>query len=592
MEVKFFSAESREAAEAMAEAHFKCDRKDLVLEDVNGGEDGKPWEGFAMTGTPSQINNTDAGFATYFEADGVYLEIFPERGAGNELEAAVLSKHLSRKNISGLNTSAVQSLIMERRGRAKIASAQQESIYGEDLVVDIPKDEMTARAWLLSPEPGGPLMELDAAVKKVREAGITNGIDEQALTRLLEAKDYGEPFVIAEATPPKDGSDGKLIFHFSTDGRTGRPREIGGGRVDYRSLDLYEPVVENQLLVTRTPATEGVPGATVTGRALKQKPGKEINLPKGKNVDVNEERTEIRAKCSGMVEFLNNSINVSSVYKINGDCDLSVGNIDFDGSVHISGNVRSGHVVKASGGITIGGAVEAATVIAGGNIEIKGGMQGADKGRIESGGSISILFIERGTAVADGSINVDVSIHSNLEAGGSIIASGRRGAIIGGQAGAAGDIVANFLGAISQPLTYIEVGVTPRKRVRIQNLEKEIERIKNETVKLDQLDVYLKNGKEKLDPETWDKLFRSGAENRRVNEQSLEEYKTEIEDLKYELEHATESKVHVLETAFDGTKITIGNGIYKINTEIQFATFRYKDAEVIYGPCERSKAKE
>jgi len=592
MEVKFFSAESREAAEALAEAHFRCDRKDLVFEDVNGGEDGKPWEGFALAGNPSQINNMDAGFAVYFEDDGVYLEIFPERGAGNELEAAVVSKHLSRKNISGLNASAVQSLITGRRGRVKIANAQRENVYGEDLVVEILKDEMAARAWLLNPEPGGALMEFDAALKKVRDAGVTNGINEQALGRLLEMKDYEEPFVIAEATPPEDGVDGVLVFHFSTDGRTGKPREIGGGRVDYRSLDLYEPVAEDQLLVTRTEATEGRPGATVTGRTLKQKPGKEIKLPKGKNVNVNDEKTEMRAKCSGMVEFLNNSINVSSVYKVNGDCDLSVGNIDFDGSVHISGNVRSGHVVKASGGISIGGAVEAATIIAGGNVEIKGGMQGADKGRIESGGSISILFIERGTAIADGSINVDVSIHSNLEAGGSIIASGRRGAIIGGQAGAAGDIVANFLGAISQPHTDIEVGVTPRKRVRIQNLEKEIERLKNEIVKLDQLDAYLKNGKGKMDPETWDKLFRSGAENRRVDEQGLEEDMVEIEDLKYELEHATESKVHVLDTAFDGTRIIIGNGIYKINTEIQYATFRYKDAEVVYGPCERSKAKD
>ena len=592
MQAKYFTADNRDAAVEMAEKFFSCPKDLLTIDDIGGGDDGKPCQILAISGNAGLIRNADASFGVWYEKDGVWLEIYSERGEGGSLDVPAMVKHLNRKNLSGFDQTAVQMLVAAKKGRIKIAPFQPEYIYGEEIATEIAKDEMSARAWLLAPEPGGPILEYETAVQKLQEAGVVHGVRKEELQRLLSQKDYGEPFTVAHATPVKDGEEGKLIFHFSTDARTGRPREIGGGRVDYRSLDLYEPVTEGNLLVTRIAATEGEPGITVKGRTIKQKPGKEVNLPKGKNVIINDEKTEMRAKCSGMVDFLNKSINVSSVYKINGDCDLSVGNIDFDGSVSISGSVRSGHTIKASGGITVGGAVEAATLIAGGNVEVKGGMQGADKGRIEAGGSITIMFIERGTAIADGSIKLDVSIHSTLEAGGTITAKGRRGAIIGGRAGAAGNVTANFLGTVSRTQTEVEVGMMPRKRIRIQNLEKEIEKLKAEIVKLDQLDAYLAATKEKLDPETWDKLNRSGLENRRADEQMLEDNNLEIQDLKYELEHATEGKVHVTDTAFDGTRIIIGNGIYKVTGDIQYATFRYKDAEVIYGPCEISKSKE
>ena len=592
MKAKFVTAESREAAEVIAGIHFGCSRSNIIFEVISGDEQNNSlWKLLAVTGTPGEIANMNATYALYYEEDGVYLEIYAARGAGRPLENNALMQHLSRKDISGVNAQAVQSLAASGSGRIKVASPQQEHIYDGDMTIEIPGNEMEARARLLRAEEGGVELELSAARQKLLIAGVTHGIDEQALKNMIEAKDYGEPYVIASAIQPVDGENGKLIFNFSTDERTGRPREIGGLRVDYRSLDLYEPVTDGQLLVTRIPATEGTPGMSVKGKELKQKPGKEAVFPRGKNVTVNDEKTEMHAMCSGMVQFLNNSVNVSSVYKVNGDCDLSVGNIDFDGSVHVSGAVRSGHTIKATGGVVVGGTMEAATIIAGGNVEIKSGMQGADKGRIEAGGTVTALYIERGTVIADGSVNVDVSIHSHIETGGTLTAKGKRGAIIGGRAGAAGNIIANYLGAVSNTRTEIMVGMMLRKRERILFLEKETGRLNNEMIKLDQLVAYLEKTKDKMDPATWDKLSRSGVENRRLNEESLEDIKAETEELKYEMEHATEGKVHVFDCAYNGVRITIGSDTYKVVDEVTYATFKYKDGQVVYGPCDLSKTK-
>ena len=593
MKLKYITAESREATETKAAQHFGRDRSEIAFEVISGGEDGaEQWELLAIAeARPGEVSNMDSSFGVYYEPDGVYLELYEYRGAGSPPDSQSLMQHLGRKKIEGISLKSIQSLTAAGMGRVKIANPQQEHIYGEDVSVEISNDDMAARARLLPPEPGGASLDLETAKQKLGAAGVVHGVDERALAALLESRDYGEPRQVAAATPYQDGENGKLVFNFSTDERTGRPREIGGGRVDYRSLDLYVPVTEGQLLVTRSLATPGTPGMSVKGRELKQKPGKEVNLPRGKNVSVNAEKTEMYSMYSGMVQFMNNAINVSSVYKINGDCDLSVGNIDFDGSVHISGSVRSGHTIKATGGVIVGGTVEAATIIAGGNVEIKNGVQGADKGRIEAGGSVTALYIERGTVIADGSINVDVSIHSQIETGGTLTALGKRGAIIGGRAGAANNIVANYIGAISNTQTEVVVGVVMRKRERISFLEREIERLNNELVKLNQLDAYLERTKTKMDKETWDKLFKSGAENRRLDVEGLEDCNAEMAVLKNELEHATEGKVHVFETAFHGTRIVIGNNTFKANDDISFATFRFRDGEIVYGPCEISKPK-
>jgi len=590
MKAKYFTAESREAAEAKAATHFACGKESLTIDIIKGDQEGETeWEILAIQGTPAANNNMNAFYNVFYEPDGVYLEIYPERGAGSDLDRSALMQHLSRKKIVDLSISSVQEISEKGGGRNRIAMTQQEYIYGEDMSVEVSGDELEVTARLLAPEPGGPAIQLEMAKSRLTEAGVSHGIDLVDLTTLIETKEYNEPKVVARATEPTNGEDGKLVFHFSTDERTGAPVEIGGGRVDYRTLDLFIPVVEGQHLVTRTVATEGEPGLSVRGNPIKQRPGKETNLPRGKNVTFNDDRTEMHAACAGMVEFVNNAINVSSIYKITGDCDMSVGNIDFEGSVHITGSVRSGHTIKATDGINIAGGVEAAKLIAGGNVEVKGGMQGSGKGTIEAGGSVSIMYIEQGSISADGPVTVDVSIHSKIETGSTLHAKGKGGAIIGGKASAAGDIIVNFIGALSNTKTEVEVGVMPRKRARLLVIEKEMERLEGDKVKLDQLDTYLAKSKGAMDNETWTKLHISGVENRKINDADTKAYTEEMEELKYEMEHATDSRVHVFDTAFSGSKVGIGSSAFAVNDEISYATFRYSNGEVVWGPCEISK---
>jgi len=589
MKAKYFTAANRAAAEEMAENYFDHSKEDIHFEVLYDDEEGY-CQLLAILGSSGEIANRDAQYGLFYEEDGVFLELYEKKGFGSTLNNENLIHHLSRKNIHDFSLSAVQKLIEESSGRAKIATAQNESFYGEDLWVVIAADEMSASARLLAPEHKELELGLDDAKWKLNEAGVKHGVDEQALIDLLKSKDYDNLKAIAFANPPENGLDGKLIFHFSTDERTGKPKELECGRVDYRSLDLYAAVANGQLLVSKTNATEGHPGISVKGLELKQKTGKEVSLPRGKNVTINDEKTELRATCSGLVEFVNNSINVSNVYKITGDVDLSVGNIDFDGSVHITGSVRSGNTVIATGGIIIDGSVEAAKIYSGGNVEVKGGMQGSDKGLIEADGCVKILYVERGTIRAGGPITVDVSMHSYLESGDIITLTGRRGAIIGGHVGASRAIVTNYIGAhFSNARTEVIVGVTPSKRARLHFLTAEIARLENEQTKLDKLDTYLARSKDMMNIQKWELLKQSSIENRKFNDDEIEMYTREMNDLEYELEHATEGRIHVFDTVYSGSKVHIGPDVYNASDEIKSVSFKYADGHVVYGNLELSK---
>ena len=78
-------------------------------------------------------------------------------------------------------------------------------------------------------------------------------------------------------------------------------------------------------------------------------------------------------------------LSVVNVYEVNGNLDMSMGNIDFNGDVNITGSVRSGVTVHAMGSIYVGGFVEGATLIAGKDIVLKDGVNTKNSGKIEAG---------------------------------------------------------------------------------------------------------------------------------------------------------------------------------------------------------------
>jgi uncharacterized protein (DUF342 family) len=116
-----------------------------------------------------------------------------------------------------------------------------------------------------------------------------------------------------------------------------------------------------------------------------------------------------------------------------------------------------------------------------------------------------------------------------------------------------------------------------------------LERLAGERENLDKLDRYLEKTKGVMAPEKWELLHVSSVENRCANAESFKEFSNEQSNLVYELEHATNGMIHVLNTVFTGSRVLIGPDSYTVNDEINYVSFKHSDDHVVFGPCELSK---
>ncbi|NLT57757.1 MAG: DUF342 domain-containing protein [Clostridiales bacterium] len=586
MRARFFSGEDRQAAAAAAAAFFQMEVGQLVIEEVRPVEGAPPVQLLAIDPEGAPIDQMNGGFALRFEADGVYLELLPPRGQGLPIDRGGLQERLSRKGVSGLDRPLLEALLARGVGCARIAPPQRERLLQEEAVVRLSADAMEATLELLPPEPGGALMGAAQIKQALREAGVVAGLQEEEIARAAREHTYGRSYRVAVGRPPQDGRDGELIYHFDQSG-IGVPTVDKEGKAYFRELNLFVPVERGQLLVTRVPATEGVPGVTVTGQERRQRKGREVPLPRSTNAVADEHKTTLHAACDGMVELVGGVVQVSGVYTVKGDVNMGIGNIDFNGSVVVNGSVMAGMTVQATGDLTVGGGAEGCTLEAGGNIKIARGMQGMDRGVIRAGGSVTAQFVERASVSAGEDIKVDMLVHSTAEAGRNLLAAGKRGSIVGGLARADKLVVARTVGTEAAIRTEVEVGLQPVRRKRILFLEKEQAGLAAEYEKLATLHGYL----EKADPadEAKRALRASVVGSLRKNRAAHQRQQQELEALRQELECAGACKLHVLGKIHPESHIGIGPASLRIDQPVSFATFTCRDGKIVFGACEYTR---
>lgn len=181
----------------------------------------------------------------------------------------------------------------------------------------------------------------------------------------------------------------------------------------------------------------------------------------------------ISSGVNGCVSLIDGQVFVSDLYEVE-NVDNSTGNIEFEGSVQVNGNVCSGFSVIAQGNVIVNGVVEGAFIRADGDIVIARGMNGMSKGRLEAGGNIVAKFLENSNANAAGYISAESILHSKVMAGSEINVNGRRGNVTGGHVCAGYKVSAKNLGANLGASTVVEVGVNPGLKAEYQTLQEEL----------------------------------------------------------------------------------------------------------------------
>ncbi|GFM37203.1 FapA family protein [Desulfovibrio psychrotolerans] len=417
----------------------------------------------------------------------------------------------------------------------------------------------------------GVLHALHVPVALVDQAAI-----EEALERCERTGKPSEPVVLARGRQPVHGRDGYV--EMLSEEREAAPVGMtkANGAIDFRNRGLLPSARAGAAVAVVHPPTRGVAGVDVLGNVLPANDGQPAKVTLDRSVALDADGKTVLAQVDGLAQYVGGTLSVQEVVQVDGDVDFSTGNIHVaTGSVRVKGTVLSGFSVKTPGSLVVGAAIESARIMAGGNVEVAGGILMMEKGYVRCGGSVHAGFVNEAVIEARDDVVVrDFMLHSTVLCGGRVIATTGRGRIQGGSITCMGGVEALELGAELGVATKVTVAVSSKA---LRELEKERDTVKEALIKLTA--KFGEGAEEEL-------LMRARPEQYKAIEAALalrETLTNKYNDLREQVAEARvrasakllDKRVAVSGVVHPGTVITIGEAVFTVSHPIQAAVFRY-----------------
>jgi len=510
----------------------------------------------------------------YFKIDtrgvDIFLTVYSPMGEGKRIEVNDVLRELQNQGITNYDLRAITITISEKDSKSVRIGGKTFSVGGKrHSVAKISDDKMKATVSIIPSTGEIYSPTLDEIKNDLAAAGVVYGIDEVIIKEMLQNRLIDEPVVVAQGRPAVDGKNAIIEYFFNTEKKRTPFAMSEDGSVDFREIGLIQTIKAGGILAKKVGLNKCTHGMSVTGQSIPATDGKDIILPKGKNTLLSEDGTELIATVKGQIIWDGVKIDVDPVCKIKGDICFETGNIYFNGSLIIDGNVNEGFIVKADDDIEIKGTVEKAFVESlEGNITVHGGIVGVGQDKIHAQKKLMAKFIQNADVSAGGDVIVtEFILHSLVDCGGSVfVTKGKKGAIIGGKIRATKEICAKTIGNIAETVTIIQVGIDPAVREEINSITHDIQSAQDELKKA-VMDVNtLRTMKEKfgsLSPEK-EETYQLARSMQIAMTSEVKYLKQRSESLQKEIEYLKDGKISAIEYIYPRVKITIVKNEYEI----------------------------
>jgi len=533
--------------------------------------------------------------------DGRLLATFEASECKPPLDEAGIKGALAEQGLSGLflYENALSTLLKKYSSPCESFVSEIGERRDGGCTIKIDDEKMTARLTLTPPYGGAPVTLLQIQLA-LQERGVVKGIMTNEIETAL-TEGYAKERIIAQGQRPVKGIDARfqsLIPQI----RERKPQIDKRGIANYRDLGQLIVVRPGDPLMCRTPPTAGKQGWDITGRAIMPQPGQDIQFASGlQGVELDPEaeldpdnNSLLLAAITGQPKLVPNGVVVEPTLALP-QVDMSTGNMSFDGTINIKGDVKDGMKIRVTGDVFVGGTVEAAEIEADGNIVIKGGVIGHSEHSgdpnevptfnaiIISKGSISAHFAENASMEAGIDIIIEeFSMHNHLTALNRVLvgkSGGRKGRIIGGMTSASVLVKTAVIGSSAGFITKIRAGFNPYLQAEQDRLKLEIDALEKEQEDLKKIIAFVLAHPEK------DKnaLLNKALHTRAQIEIDCTRLHAERTHLLSEMTLAEHVQVIVEHAIHAGAEIQIGNAVWKNNEERGKGVFQLVENEVVFG---------
>lgn len=205
--------------------------------------------------------------------------------------------------------------------------------------------------------------------EELTKNNVIYGIIEENFGQLV--KGTGEKVLIAEGTPVLNDISDTIDIKFKTSSDLSNLVADKTGNIDFKNIGAVEAVKKGDILAVKIIGEEGHDGIDVYNKTYKRKLAKNVVINAGKGCIKQDEYTMVAAM-DGKPCVRNNLFQVFQIHEVKADVDMSTGNVKFIGDVVVNGSVKEGMEVECGNSLEVRKNVERATLIAKGDIDVKG----------------------------------------------------------------------------------------------------------------------------------------------------------------------------------------------------------------------------
>ena len=359
-----------------------------------------------------------------------------------------------------------------------------------ELNVTVSKDRMKATLSYFPPEGDGARISAQDVRARIGQAGVRRGIDEDRVLSVMEAIARSETLkeiLIAEGKKPAQETQKRIVFHVHI--ATGQAVALrADGRADFRAQDRITRVSKGALLATvklRDAASED--GWDVTGAPIAPPPEETLKAGRGVREEVQTDGSvRFVAESDGELIREGSLFSVMNAHTVHGDVDMSTGNVNFPGIVHVTGSIRSGFTVVAEGVLEVGEGVEGALLSSGGTITVVEGVKGEGKAVLRAGKDIQSSFAEQAVLLAVGDVHLrGACVRCQVKCNGKLYLDSEKGSLVGGEVRATRGVVAQNIGSPGGTHTVVSFGQDFLVRDQIEREEQQVALLAKKITDLD-----------------------------------------------------------------------------------------------------------
>ena len=454
--------------------------------------------------------------------------------------------------------------------------SQKETIKFSNFILLISESGM--EAYILASEIGEKIDKMQI-LNALKEENVTVGIDYAAIDRLADVGAESEMVIVARGVEATEGKDGWYEFMFETDIKS-KPKLLENGSVDYMNIKWFELVKKDQIIARYHSATQGTDGRRITGEIVHGTKGKEIPPIRGYGFKILPDKKTYVAGIDGKVELKEGNLILSNVLFLD-DVNGSVGNIEFNGSINIRGNISDGVTIKAARDIVVEGFTECANIEAGGDVVLKQGNNPGGKGYIKAGNDVSGRFFENAKIIAGGNVQANYCLNSEVYAEKQIEIWGRIGMLAGGNVFAGEGVSSYYIGNTAGVDTYIKVGIEQKYYNEIAELEDRKQTIERELVLLRNAYMDIRR-KYKPEERNINPMFIKMESAIYTKKLELKDAHDEADRLRQEENKIKQAKIIVQGTIYRGVRINVNGALWNAKETNNVTIKKSKEGISIY----------